>query len=195
MKVVPVALSEIDRSLLDRCLSRKSRAWEDFVDRFMGLVVHVINHTAQCRSINLTAADREDLAADVFLAIIDNDMAVLRHFRSRSSLATYLAVIARRVVVRKLVEGRASVPLGDMVAQAESEDELEQRIGDSEEVGRLLGQLQGSEATVVRMYHLEGKTYQEISRSVGMPENSVGPMLSRARAKMRRRAGVDGATT
>ena len=196
MKVVPVALSEIDRSLLDRCLSRKPRAWEDFVDRFMGLVVHVINHTAQCRSINLSAADREDLSAEVFLAIVDNDMAVLRHFRGRSSLATYLTVIARRVVVRKLVEGRSSVPLGDMVAQAESEeDEPEQRIGDQEEVGRLLGQLQGSEAQVVRMYHLEGKTYQEISRSVGMPENSVGPMLSRARAKLRRRAGVDGATT
>jgi RNA polymerase sigma-70 factor (ECF subfamily) len=45
------------------------------------------------------------------------------------------------------------------------------------------------------MYHLEGKSYQEISRSVGMPENSVGPMLSRARAKLRRRAGVDPATT
>ena len=85
--MVPVALSEIDRSLLDRCLSRKPRAWEDFVDRFMGLVVHVINHTAQCRSINLSAADREDLAAEVFLAIVDNDMAVLRHFRGRSSLA------------------------------------------------------------------------------------------------------------
>jgi RNA polymerase sigma-70 factor (ECF subfamily) len=196
MKVVPVALSEIDRSLLDRCLSRKTRAWEDFVDRFMGLVVHVINHTAQCRSINLSAADREDLAAEVFLAIVDNDMAVLRHFRGRSSLATYLTVIARRVVVRKMVEGKSPVALGDMVAQAESEEiEPEQRIGDSEEVGRLLGQLQGSEATVVRMYHLEGKTYQEISRSVGMPENTVGPMLSRARAKLRRRAGVDGATT
>ena len=191
-----MALSEIDRSLLERCLGRKVRAWEDFVDRFMGLVVHVINHTAQCRSINLSAADREDLAAEVFLAIVDNDMAVLRHFRGRSSLATYLTVIARRVVVRKLVEGRSSVPLGDMVAQAEAEeDEPEQRMGDREEVGRLLGQLHGSEATVVRMYHLEGKTYQEISRSVGMPENSVGPMLSRARAKLRRRAGVDGATT
>src|SRR5215211_6301408 len=145
MKVVPVALSEIDRSLLDRCLSRKARSWEDFVDRFMGLVVHVINHTAQCRSINLSAADREDLAAEVFLAIVDNDMAVLKHFRGRSSLATYLTVIARRVVVRKLVEGRSNVPQGDMVAQAESEEEEpEQRIGDSEEVGRMLGQLQGS---------------------------------------------------
>jgi RNA polymerase sigma-70 factor (ECF subfamily) len=192
---MPVALSEIDRSLLDRCLNRKPRAWEDFVDRFMGLVVHVINHTAQCRSINLSAADREDLAAEVFLEIIENDMAALRHFRGKSSLATYLTVIARRVVVRKLVEGHSSVPLGDMVARAESDEyEPEQRIGDREEVGRLLGELQGSEATVVRMYHLEGKTYQEISRTVGMPENSVGPMLSRARAKLRRRAGVDGAT-
>ena len=85
-----MALSEIDRNLLDRCLHRKPRAWEDFVDRFMGLVVHVINHTAQCRSTNLSAADREDLAAEVFLAIVDNDMAVLRHFRGKSSLATYL---------------------------------------------------------------------------------------------------------
>ena len=190
-----MALSEIDRSLLDRCLHRKPRAWEDFVDRFMGLVVHVINHTAQCRSINLSAADREDLASEVFLAIVDNDMAALRHFRGKSSLATYLTVIARRVVVRKLVDGHSSVPLGDMVARAESgEFEPEERMRDREEVSRLLGELQGSEAAVVRMYHLEGKTYQEIGHAVGMPENSVGPMLSRARAKLRRRAGVDGAT-
>lgn len=187
-----MALSDIDRNLLDRCLSGKPRAWEDFVDRFMGLVVHVVNHTAQCRSLQLSRSDREDLAADVFLTVIDNDMAVLRHFRGHSSLATYLTVIARRVVVRKLVERRSAVPLGDMVAHAAAEDvQLEQRISDQEEVGRLLSQLQGSEETVVRMYHLEGKSYQEISRTVGMPENSVGPLLSRARAKLRQRAGAD----
>jgi RNA polymerase sigma-70 factor (ECF subfamily) len=195
-EVSPVALSELDRELLEHCLNGEPLGWQKFVDRFMGLVVHVINHTAQCRSTNLSAADREDLAADVFLTIVDNDMAVLRHFRSKSSLATYLTVIARRVVVRKLVEGRSAMPLGDMVAQAEAEDEgLERRIDDREEVSRLLGELRGPEADVVRMYHLEGKSYQEISRTVGMPENSVGPMLSRVRAKLRRRAGVDPATT
>jgi RNA polymerase sigma-70 factor, ECF subfamily len=190
--VLAVALSDIDRNLLDRCLGGKPRAWEDFVDRFMGLVVHVINHSAQCRSINLSSADREDLAADVFFAIIDNDMAVLRHFRGKSSLATYLTVVARRVVVRKLTEGRAAVPLGEMVADAASEDsEFEKRISDRDEVGRLLSELKGSEAAVVRLYHLEGKTYEEISRTVGMPANTVGPMLSRARAKLRRRSGAD----
>ena len=61
-----MALSDIDRNLLDRCLNNKPRAWEDFVDRYMGLVVHVINHTAQCRSLRLSTSDREDLAAEVF---------------------------------------------------------------------------------------------------------------------------------
>jgi RNA polymerase sigma-70 factor, ECF subfamily len=187
-----VALSDIDRNLLDRCLHGKPRAWEDFVDRFTGLVVHVINHTAQCRSIRLSSADREDLAAEVFFAIVDQDFAVLRHFAGRSSLATYLTVIARRVVVRKLVEGRSAIPLSDLVTETAAEEEsLEQRISDHEEVDRLLNELHGSDAAVVRMYHLEGKTYQEISRVVGMPENSVGPVLTRARARLRRRAGVD----
>lgn len=191
-----MALSELDRELLDHCLNGEPLGWQKFVDRFMGLVVHVINHTAQCRSMILSAADREDLAAEVFLAIVDNDMAVLRHFRGKSSLATYLTVISRRVVVRKLVSGRSAVPLGDMVAQAEaSEVEPERRIEDREEVGRLLGELQGPEADVVRLYHLEGKSYQEIGRSVGLPENSIGPMLSRARAKLRRRVGADPAAT
>jgi RNA polymerase sigma-70 factor (ECF subfamily) len=56
---------------------------------------------------------------------------------------------------------------------------------DREEVEQLMEQLDDSEAAVVRMYHLEGKTYQEISRTTGMPTNSVGPMLTRARAKLR----------
>ena len=187
-----MALSDIDRNLLDRCLTNKPRAWEDFVDRYMGLVVHVINHTAQCRSLRLSTTDREDLAAEVFLAIVDNNLAVLRHFRGQSSLATYLTVIARRVVVRKIVDGRSAMPLSEMVTQAAvDEADVERRIEDRDELEQLLGELRGSEAAVVRMYHLEGKTYQEISHVVGMPENSVGPMLSRARTKLRRRAGAD----
>lgn len=182
-----MALSDIDRNLLERCLARKSRAWEDFVDRFTGLVIHVVNHTARCRSIMLSSADREDFTAEVLLAIVRDDFAVLRHFRGKSSLATYLTVVARRIVVRKLVETRTATSLGsaaDAVAGADGAAS-EQRMTDREEVEQLMEQLDDSEAAVVRMYHLEGKTYQEISRTTGMPTNSVGPMLTRARAKLR----------
>jgi len=42
-----VALTEIDRNLLKRCLAEEPGAWKDFVDRFMGLFVHVVTHTAK----------------------------------------------------------------------------------------------------------------------------------------------------
>lgn len=186
--MVAVVLSDIDRNLLQRCLTRKPRSWEDFVDRFLGLVVHVINHTAQCRSIRLAPEDQEDLCAEVFLAVLEDDFAVLRHFRGESSLATYLTVIARRVVVRELLKRRSTTSLSDAAPTPEdgSSARAEQRINDQDEVNRLLEELNGKEADIVRMYHLEGRSYQEISSHVGMPENSIGPTLSRAREKLRK---------
>jgi len=193
-----VALSEIDRNLLSRCLARKPRAWEDFVDRFMGLVVHVVNHTAQSRSIRLTPQDREDLISEVFLNLVKDDFAVLRNFREQSSLATYLTVVSRRIVVHQLMRRKPATTLsgvvdangGTAIAAPGEGNGAEQRINDRDEVDRLLEQLEGTEREIVRMYHLEGKSYREISTEVGMPENSIGPTLSRARDKMRR-AGAD----
>ncbi|MEX2175554.1 MAG: sigma-70 family RNA polymerase sigma factor [Pirellulaceae bacterium] len=188
-----MAFSDIDRQLLQRCLARQPRAWEDFVDRFLGLVVHVVNHTAQTRSIAITSPDREDLVADVFTALLADDFAALRRFRGQSSLATYLTVIARRVVVRELLKRRIIPNLSDTSEIDDVPDEqesVEQRLSNREEVERLLDDLEGDEANVVRLYHLEGKSYDEISRQTGVPANSVGPMLSRARAKLRQH-GLD----
>jgi RNA polymerase sigma-70 factor (ECF subfamily) len=156
----------------------------------MGLVVHVINHSAQCRSIRLSSQDREDLSAEVFLAIVRDDFAILRHFRGQSSLATYLTVVARRVVVRELLRrsggngsGKGVVSSAGVIGSDGAQ--TEQRVSNRDEVERLLRKLDGQEATIVRMYHLEGKSYQEISSATGVAENSVGPTLSRARQKMR----------
>jgi len=186
-----VALSEIDRNLLERCLQQKPRAWEDFVDRFMGLMIHVVNHTAQSRGLQLSPEDRDDLCASIFLVIVENDLAVLRNFRRQCSLATYLTVVARRIVVREL---QARKPAEHQTISTEEiyalssnypYPSVEQRVMDEDEIARMLSSLKGIEAEVVRMYHLEGKTYQEISMQIGMAENSIGPILSRARDKLR----------
>jgi RNA polymerase sigma-70 factor (ECF subfamily) len=191
-----VVLTEIDRGLLERCLQGKPRAWEDFVDRFMGLVVHVVNHTAQIRGLRFSPEDRDDLVSEVFLGILKNDFAVLRHFRGHSSLATYLTVVARRIVVRTIVRQKSQSPHSGNGAHRRVEDVPDvrpgpgERIGDRDEVERLLEDLHETEAKIVRMYHLEGKSYREISSEAGVPENSIGPILSRARDRMRR-AGVN----
>lgn len=182
-----MVLSEIDRNLLRRCLEHKPNAWRDFVDRFLGLVIHVINHTAQSRSIRLSVADREDLAAEVFCTLLDDDFAALRRFREEASLSTYLTVISRRIVVRELLKRKSPAPL-DQVSEVEDPSNDVERIEDREEVERLLSNLDGNEAEVVRRFHLQGHSYREISDALGMAENSIGPTLSRARAKMRSQA-------
>lgn len=183
-----MSLSEIDRLLLERCLDGAPRAWQDFVDRFLGLVVHVTRHTAENRHRKIDDSTRDDLVAEVFLTFVANDFAVLRRFRRNCSLATYLTVISRRVVARRLTNmfRQPSVTNGSALAAVSGESIAPAtRLENREEVQQLMTRLDPQEANVVRLYHLEGKSYQEISQLVGIMENSIGPMLTRARAKMR----------
>ncbi len=192
-----MSLSETDRQLLERCLEGKPRAWEDFVDRFLGLILHVIDHTTRLRSISISAVDREDMAAEVLLELVRNDQAILRRFRRASSLATYLTVVVRRLIVRRLLAEAQTRRLPQEFATRSSSAPSvgtaalgahEEQLANREEVEKLLMRLDPREANVVRLYHLEGKSYSEISRVTGLPENSLGPMLTRARNRLRDKA-------
>ncbi len=196
----PVALSDLDRDLLDRCLESDSDAWRSLVDRFLPLITHVVVQAAQNRSQVLTSTDREDIIAEVFVVLLDDDMAVLRHFQKRSSLATYIAVIGRRVAIRRMMHpSTRMLPIGVQLPIDENIDptnedavaSVEQRICNEEQVEMMLGGLEEPEAKVIRMFHLEGKSYTEISQRIGMPVNTIGPLLSRTRRVLRNRAGAD----
>ena len=98
-----MSANHLDNTLLDRCLTRQDRAWEDFVDRFLGLVLHVIDHTISKREVRLRTEERNALCERVFAALGHDQFRLLREFKSRSSLTTYLSVVVRRIVVRLLL--------------------------------------------------------------------------------------------
>jgi RNA polymerase sigma-70 factor, ECF subfamily len=192
-----VPLRDIDRQLIDRCLKHEPGAWNDFVDRYMGLIYHVIHHVSHARSVVLSAADIEDITAEIFLGIVDDNYKVLRHFKGRSALPTYLTVISRRICVREIVKRHREAELGHTSAhranvatsQADwaEEDDTEPVIS-AEEVERMLKDLPEREADVVRLYHLKYLNYRQIGKQLGIPENSVGPILAKARKRLRRAA-------
>jgi len=185
-----VALTPLDRDLLNRCLAKKPGAWNDFVDRFLGLIYHVVQHTAHLRSVVLRPEDVEDLAAEILTQIIANDYAVLRQFRGEASLSVYLTVIARRICVHELARRAAAK---EVQASAEAPEPAEEEPTSTglerlEEVERLLSKLPGREREVVRLHYIEGRSYEEISMELNIPVNSIGPILSRARKKLRSEA-------
>jgi RNA polymerase sigma-70 factor (ECF subfamily) len=184
-----VALTPVDRALLQRCLNHQPGAWNDFVDRFLGLIYHVVSHTAHLRSMPLRPEDTEDLAAEILLQIVSSDYAVLRQFKGNSSLATYLAVIARRICVHELARRSAAQEVQSRDGRPiEQEEPPKAEIGleSLEEVEKILGKLPSRDREVVRLYYLEGRSYEEISTELNIPVNSIGPILSRARKKLRK---------
>jgi len=184
-----VALTTVDRALLQRCLTRQPGAWNDFVDRFLGLIYHTIRHTAHLRSTELRPEDTEDIAAEILLQIIANDYGALRHFKGNCSLATYLAVIARRICVHELARRTAAHEVQPArskdVAEAEQPPRAEVGLESLEEVQKLLSRLPSRERRIVALYYLEGRSYEEIATELHIPVNTIGPILSRARKKLR----------
>jgi RNA polymerase sigma-70 factor (ECF subfamily) len=185
-----VALTLADRKLLQRCLNREAGAWNDFVDRFLGLIYHVVHHTSHLRSVPLQPEDVEDVAAEVLLGVVANDYAILRQFRGASSLATYLTVIARRICIHELIRRTSSPEVSSdgraAVADREEPPKVQAGLESLEEVQRLLRKLPSREREVVRLFYLEGRSYEEISTELHIPVNSIGPVLSRARQKLRK---------
>ena len=182
MTEVSAAASPDDLRLVADCLAGTRGAWEEFVGRFARLFEHVATRTAGSRGLDLDSAARDDFVAEVILACLRNDAAVLRGYAGRASLATYLAVIARRVVIRSLSKPVARP--ADLTTKPDARDD-DARLADREEVARLLDLLDAREAILVRLHHLEGRSYGEISRLTGMPLGSIGPALSRAKARLR----------
>lgn len=189
-----------DRNLLKRCLNKEPGAWNDFVDRYLSLIYHVVNYTAYLRSVRLGPEDVEDIAAEILLQLVADNFRILRQFRGESSLATYLTVVARRLCVQELVRRKRrqeALARGDVVippAEVEDDPAAQKGLERLEEVEYLLKHLKGREREIVRLYYLEGRTYEEISIETDVPVNTIGVVLSRAREKLRRLAKRKAAT-
>ena len=112
-------------------------------------------------------------------------------------------MVSRRIAVRKLAKMRrvskstsgldsngASLttrvdPAHSALSSAEGVSPEAWHIENVEEVHHLLSNMPSQEATAIRMFHLENRSYSDIGIHFGIPENSVGPLLSRARDRMR----------
>lgn len=201
-----MALTAVDRSILHRCLVHETGAWNDFVDRFLGLIYHCIRYTAHLRSHPVTPELIEDIAQEILLQIAADDYALLKQFRGKSSLAAYLTVIARRICVSELAKRRGppKKPLpaefqpktsGAPPVAVEADDDAPQArkgLESLDQVQKLLRKLPGREREVVRLFYLEGRTYEEISIELNLAVKAIGPILKRARTLLRQ---YDSSTT
>ena len=128
----------------------------------------------------------------MFAALLSNEAAALRAFAGRSSLGTYVAVIATRSATRGFAAKRmVNIPDGrtlDHKHSVSAGEEPSRKLMDQEQrerVRAILERLPPRQRDVVRLFHLDGYSYAEVSAQLGMPIGSVGVTLRRAEAKLK----------
>lgn len=132
-----------------------------------------------------SAADREDLAQEIALALVR----ALPRYRGESSLRTYVLRIAHNCGVRYSSRRRAaSLPL-DEAEHCVREPSPEQVVGAQQQAERIASELRGLPLGMrqVLSLTLEGLSQREIAEVLELAENVVGVRLHRARKLLRER--------
>jgi RNA polymerase sigma factor (sigma-70 family) len=168
-----------------------------------------------CRDAGLRGADAEDFASNVKLALLSNDYAIVAKFEGRSSFATYITIVIRRLLIaeRRATEGRwrpsaeqaprpRLVPFDDEleIAANGSADERV-RLFDSKrrsaEASRVVREAMGAMTTedrvILRLRYAEGKSIADIARALGVAQRPLYRQVEALLAALRlalRRAGI-----
>jgi len=178
--------------LLDRCKSGDSAAWDELIRRYEKSV-YKFAYTL-CRNHD----EAGDIAGQVFLRLYQN----LHTFRFESSFTSWLFRIVHNtyldLCIRPAHRGHISL---DSVAGSDNEPlpcrevmdpspSPEKRCMDNE-TARMLAKavrhLPEYQRQVLRMYHSEGKSYEEIAENIGLSIGTVKSRLNRARNMLRER--------
>jgi RNA polymerase sigma factor (sigma-70 family) len=175
-----------DRILVGEVLDGCNEAFEALIDRYQGLVVHIVHRMI------LNAEDRRDICQDVFVKVYRNIVG----FRFEAKLSTWISRIAYNTCLNHLQKKREEL-LGEALPGTESPDDVPSEVSGPDTIatrrdisGRLHAEIEELPVvyrTILSLYHLEEMTYGEIGEIMDLPEGTVKSYLFRARKRLKRR--------
>lgn len=130
----------------------------------------------------------EDAAQEVFIRV----WRALPGYRAQASVSTWIYSIARNACLTALKSAgkRRTVSLEDPGTRAAAEKKGDPHKSNSSErphspdLRRLVGELSERQREVVILFYLEEKSYDEVSRLLGIPMGTVKTHLHRARKEL-----------
>lgn len=172
--------------LLRRLLDHDAAAWRELVEGYTGFLLAMSRRTFASYGVRTDGQDFEDAVADVWKNLLENDLRLVRQCIERGNFVQTLQVLVRNRsidLMRKRQNATIALNEGHAVTQpaaASTEADLEPG-----ELARAMGELTARERTLVNLFFLQRKKYREISALTGIPQNSIGPTLARAVARLR----------
>ncbi len=129
-----------------------------------------------------------DVAGDVFAELLADERAALARFEGRSSLATWLRVVARRRAAKAVRRQRpgSDAQLDARAAPDPSPLDEAQARERRRLVREELDALADRDRLALQLFYQGGRSYKEVGRALDLPPARVGTVLARARARLGR---------
>jgi RNA polymerase sigma-70 factor (ECF subfamily) len=125
----------------------------------------------------------EDAAQEVFIRV----WRALPGYRAQASVSTWIYSIARNACLTSLKSAgaRRTVSLEDPGTRAAAERKADPSARPhAPDLQRLVGELPEKQRQVVTLFYMEEKSYEEVSRLLGIPLGTVKTHLHRARKEL-----------
>lgn len=175
-----------DKQLVEQSSSGDREAFRGLVDRYQGKLLRLVTQLVRSRE------DAEDIVQESFVkAYLSIDS-----FRGQSSFYTWLYRIAFNMAIdfkRKVSRrGGDSAPLEDVdttkniytVQTIESPSDVVSRKEQAELISKALHELSEEHRTVIVLREIDGLSYEEIAKVMGISKGTVMSRLHYARKKM-----------
>jgi RNA polymerase sigma-70 factor (ECF subfamily) len=190
----PISSAEaiVETVLLERCKAGDSSAWDALIRRYEKSVYKFAY--SLCRNHE----EAGDIAGQVFLRLYQN----LHTFRNEASFTSWLFRIVRNtyldLCVRPAHRGHLSLDASptndgepttgrDIMDPSPSPESLCLESETAQLLAKAIHHLPAYQRQVLRMYHTEGKSYEEIAEATGLSIGTVKSRLNRARTMLRER--------
>jgi RNA polymerase sigma-70 factor, ECF subfamily len=176
--------------LLAGLLAGDAGAWRRAVTLYSGLLMGVSKRTFGVYGVEGQTSDHEEVAAAVWGNLLEHDMRVVRQCVGKGNFAATLTVLAKHRAVDLIRKtGDAHAEVGEIEPVTGEQEEPEDLGVDGKRLGEAMEKLPERQKMLLRLFYLQGKSYKEIHGLTGVAENSIGPTIARAVARLREMLG------
>jgi RNA polymerase sigma-70 factor, ECF subfamily len=178
LEEVPIQLLDDDQALVAAALGGRPEAFGTLVERYDRAVYHLAYRTLRDQE------EARDVAQEAFFKAYRS----LRTFKPGSKFSTWIFAITYHACCDRLAR-RKRYSNEELPERADPGAGPEQEAIAGDEARRLRAAIEAlpeKYRTVITLYHLQGRQYDEIAEVLGMPMGTVKTHLFRAKEQLRR---------
>lgn len=173
--------------LVERCIRRDEKAWEEFIGRFSGLLYYSAQERLRRNGIAFSRQDIEDIVQGVFLEIWEKGR--LEEVRDRRKIKAWLSIMGQTRALNFVRQKRERLLRQDELYRIDNIKVYRDELISGEVMEKLEGlieELGAREKVILRLSIIHGKKHKEIAGFMKLSINTVSTIIARRKKVLKK---------